>query len=60
MLVNVMIRIFFCFEKQNMMLVSNHANQQATDEGRQKVKKKKLNGNIACECVDKKILKDKT
>ena len=54
-LVNAMIRIFFCFEKQNMMLVSNHANQQATDEGRQKVKKKKkkLNGNTACECDDK-------
>ena len=50
---NAMIRIFFCFEKQNMMLVSNHANQQATDEGRQKVKKKKLNGHTACECDDK-------
>ena len=38
-----------------MMLVSNHANQQATDEERQKVKKKKkkLNGNTACECDDK-------
>ena len=35
---NAMIRILFCFEKQNMMLLSNHANQQATDEGSQKVK----------------------
>ena len=49
---NAMIRIFF-LERQNMMLVRNHANQQGTDEGRQKVKKKELNGNTACECDDK-------
>ena len=56
-----MIRIFFFFERQNMMLVKQPC--ESTSNGWRKSeseKKKKLKGSTACECDDKYFLKDKT
>ena len=39
---NAMIRIFFFLKDKTRCLSSNRANQQATDEGSQKVEKKKV------------------
>ena len=60
---NAMIRIFF-FERQkhDACEAIMRINKQQMKEDRKLKKKKKLNGNTACECDDKKkkCLKDKT